>query len=209
MRYIYLVFVIFLSGCAFKKVVDTKKNHGEIHTHSLHQQENSIKENIFRKTNNKQRNKQNKKIYSIAISGMGCPICEHTALHHLHKIKELRTINLDSHLEGEEFHDITFTVHKGVNPPLARIVNAIEKEDFIVQWLKGNIKGTFINQDDKRLMVIEGSGEPFVVTQAVGNSQSVEDSVWGRIVKDKLLWIDAIIWHDTHDGVYKIALMNH
>jgi hypothetical protein len=177
----------------------SKNNEIKKHNVAIEHQTSIIKKKSISKTS--------QRIFKIVIEGMMCPICEKSALHHLRKINGIVDIAIQGHNEKEEKHIILITWNKEHNPPLGAIVDAVEREDFILHKLEGRLRGKFTGNEKKKLFIVEGTGEPFALTQAVNNIRAIHPKIWERVQKDVSFWVNLIIWRDMHDGVYKITLI--
>ena len=185
-----------------KKIVSKNKKGVDVSSKKIVSEVKKIAQDSVKKL----QPKEYKRIFALTIEGMTCPVCEKSALYHLRRIKGIKNVEVKGHNELCEEHKLVITWKSKENPPLGAVVDAIEKEDFILHQFTGKLRGRFVDQDRKKQFIVQGTGEPFTLTRALGNSRSIHPQVWERVQKDKLLWVNLTIWRDLKDGVYKAAL---
>ncbi|MEX2437702.1 MAG: hypothetical protein WD449_00425 [Candidatus Babeliales bacterium] len=210
MKYIFFVILTLITGCS------SRNNSGSLDTpssgNSLTRKKSSPIPSLAVPPAKKPMIKAPKKVsarnYALTIEGMTCPICEKSVFYYLRKLPGIENIAIQDHHEASQEHRLVMTWRNKENPPLGALVQAVEKEDFLLHQLSGKLRGTFMQKNGKKLFVVEGTGEPFCVTRAVGDARVMTNGMWEKIHIDQLLWVSVGIWRDSNDGVYKVALLN-
>ena len=205
MKKILLLF-LFLTGCG-------SRQHNQMHVphpHDVKRQQRvpqPAKPVVPKKKQTAQEKKERKptrRLYTLIVEGLECPVCRQAVAHHLAKIEGISNVRCIR--QDQLCHSLELSWNKKENLPLGSVLYAIEKEDFVLHQLHGSFGGSFTQIDKKKLFRITGTGEPFAVTKNVSSSAPVSEALWQRAKQGVPLMVTATIWRDPEDRVYKLAL---
>lgn len=138
-------------------------------------------------------------VYGMNIKGVECEHCAKAAA------QAIKTMHPHC-APNYSFNNETMYVNYSAYEPLdfQALVKLLEKEEFIIDTLKGPLRGNFCISDGARVF-LDTTGTKFFVANQQNIPLSIDDNAWGLLPRTTTI-IAAFVWFDIGSKAYWLSL---